>query len=247
MSEPVVLALAVLLLGVALAALLGALTRRLVTRRTGRRTPDGIGRPAGALVFWVVLAVAVAASVGILAPGTLEPLAARVLGYLPRVLVAILMLVVGWALATLAGSALSAGLARATGRTRREIAVILRGIILVVVVLLALGQLGVNTLVLTLTLAAVLLCLATGMALLIGLGGRNVAREVAAGRYVRRIVVVGDRLVSGDVEGRVVALHAATVELEVDGPGTLHVPHSLLLRRPLTVTHPSRSPQEPTP
>lgn len=247
MTETVVYALAVVLLGLGAAALLGALTRRIVTRRTSHRSVAGIGRPAGALVFWVVLAVAVAAGVGILAPGTLEPLAGRVLGYLPRLLVAILMLVVGGALATIAGTLVSAGLARATGRTRREVAVLLRGTILVVVALLALGQLGVNTLVLTLTFAAVLLCLASGMAMLIGLGGRAVAREVAAGRYVRRIVVVGDRVASGDVDGIVVALHPATAELETDGPGTVHVPHSLLLGGPLVVTHPHPGPDRPAP
>lgn len=246
MTEKVFYALAVVVLGLAVAALLGALTRRIVTRRTSHRSVPDIGRPAGALVFWVVLAVGIAAGVGILAPGTLEPLAGRVLGYLPRLLVAILMLVVGGALATLAGTLVSAGLARATGRTRREMAVILRGTIMVVVVLLALGQLGVNTQVLTLTFAAVLLCLAVGMALLIGLGGRTVARDVAAGRYVRRIVVVGDRVVSGDLEGTVVALHAATAELETEGPGTVHVPHSMLLRRPLEVTHPRSGHEDQT-
>ena len=91
---------------------------------------------------------------------------------------------------------------------------VLRAVIMVVVVLLALGQLGVNTQLLTLAFAAVLLCLASAMAMLIGLGGRNVAREVAAGRYLRRILNEGDHVHSGAVDGTVVALHAATTEME---------------------------------
>ena len=77
---------------------------------------------------------------GILAPGALEPLAERVLAFLPQVLIAILMLIVGRAAATVAGTLLGAGLARATGRTRREMVIVLRSVIMVVVVLLALGQ-----------------------------------------------------------------------------------------------------------
>ena len=68
---------------------------------------------------------------------------------------------------------------------------------MVIVVLLALGQLGVNTQLLTLTFAAVLLCLASAMAMLIGLGGGSVAREVAAGRYLRRILSEGDHVHTG--------------------------------------------------
>ncbi len=238
MSEPVVYAVAAILAGLTLGALLGALTRRLVVAQERRLSVEGLGGPAAAFVFWVVLAIGIATAVGILAPRALEPLAARAVAYLPNVLIAILMLIVGRAGAILAGTLLGAGLARATGRTRREMVVVLRGVIMVVVVLLALGQLGVNTELLTLAFAAVLLCLATAMALLIGLGGRHVAREVAAGRYLRRILNEGDHVNSGGVDGTVVALHAATTEMETDASGTTHVPNTLMLQGPITVTRP---------
>ena len=238
MGEPVLYAVAAILAGLVLGTLLGALTRRLVAAQERRRSVEGLGGPAAALVFWVVVAVGIATAVGILAPNALEPLAARALAYLPNVLIAILMIIVGRAAATIAGTLLGAGLARATGRTRREMVVVLRVVIMVVVVLLALGQLGVNTQLLTLTFAAVLLCLSVGMALLIGLGGRHVAREVAAGRYLRRILSEGDHVQSGEVDGRVVALHAATTEVERDAPGTTHVPNTVMLQGPITVTRP---------
>lgn len=238
MSEAVIYALAAVLAGLALGAALGALTRRVVAAQERRRSVEGLAGPAAAFVFWVVLAIGIGAAVGILAPGALEPLAARALAYLPNVLIAILMIIVGRAAATLAGTLLGAGLARATGRTRREMVVVLRAVIMVVVVLLALGQLGVNTELLTLAFAAVLLCLASAMALLIGLGGRHVAREVAAGRYLRRILNEGDHVRSGEVEGTVVALHAATTEMDSATPGTTHVPNTLMLQGPITVTRP---------
>jgi len=240
MSEAVVYALAAVLAGLALGALLGALTRRIVVAQERRRSIEGLAGPAAAFVFWVVLAIGIATAVGILAPGALQPLAERTLSFLPDVLIAILMIIVGRAAATLAGTLLGAGLARATGRTRREMVVVLRSVIMVVVVLLALGQLGVNTELLTLTFAAVLLCLASGMALLIGLGGRHVAREVAAGRYLRRILNEGDHVQSGDLNGTVVALHAATTEMESGTSGTTHVPNTVMLEGPLTVTRPFR-------
>jgi len=243
MNEPVIYAVAAVLVGLALGALLGGLTRRVVASREQRRGIEGLAAPAAALVFWVCLATGIAVAVGVLAPGALQPLPARILGYLPDVLVAVLMLIVGRAVATLAGSLLGAGLARATGRTRREVTVVLRSAIMVVVVLLALNQLGVNTQLLTLAFTALLLCAAIAMALLIGLGARHVAAEVAAGRYLRRILSEGDHVLGGEVEGTVVALHAATTEMDGEPSGTVHVPNTVLLAGPLTISRaPARGP-----
>lgn len=238
MNEPVVYAAAAVLGGVALGALLGALTRRLVATRGRRRGIEGVAKPAAAFVFWICFAAGVAAGVGILAPEALDPLPGRILGYIPDLLVAILLILIGRAAATVASTVFSAGLAQAIGRTRREVAVLLRAGIMVIVVLLALGQLGVNTQILTLALAAILLSAAVAMALLIGFGGRGVAQEIAAGRYLRRIVREGDHLTAGQVDGTVVALHAATTEVGRDEHGTLHVPHTVLMSGPIKVTRP---------
>ena len=238
MSEAVIYALAAVLAGLALGCGAG---RAHAPSRRGPGAPPLGGGTGGARCRLRLLGGPGhrhRAAVGILAPGALEPLAARALAYLPNVLIAILMIIVGRAAATLAGTLLGAGLARATGRTRREMVMVLRAVIMVVVVLLALGQLGVNTELLTLAFAAVLLCLASAMALLIGLGGRHVAREVAAGRYLRRILNEGDHVRSGEVEGTVVALHAATTEMDSATPGTTHVPNTLMLQGPITVTRP---------
>jgi small-conductance mechanosensitive channel len=239
MNEPVILATAAVLGGLALGALLGALTRRVVAARERDRAVEGLASPAAGFVFWICLAIGIAVAIGVLAPEALDPLPGRILSFLPDLLVAILLIIIGRAAAGAAGSLLSAGLARATGRTRREVAVALRAGIMVVVVLLALGQLGVNTQLLTLAVAAALLSVAAAMALLIGLGGRHVAQEIAAGRYLRRILSEGDHLHAGTVEGTVVALHAATTEVGRDQSGTLHVPNTLLLQGPIEVIRPS--------
>ena len=239
MNEPVILATVAVLGGLGLGALLGSLTRRFVSARERHRAVEGLASPAAGFVFWICLAIGIAVAVGILAPEALEPLPGRIFSFLPNLLVAILLIIIGRAAAGVAGSLFSVSLARATGRTRREVAVALRTGIMVVVVLLALGQLGVNTQLLTMAVAAALLCVATALALLIGLGGRHVAQEIAAGRYLRRIVREGDHVQTATVAGTVVALHPATTEVEVEQPGTLHVPNTVLLEAPLAVTRAS--------
>ncbi|MBO0809218.1 MAG: mechanosensitive ion channel, partial [Actinobacteria bacterium] len=191
--------------------------------------------PAAAFVFWVVLAIGIAIGVALLAPAALRPLPSRVLAYMPRLLLAGVLLIVGYAAAAVTNVVLSGGLARATGRTRREAALSLRIVIMTIVLLLALSQLGVDTTILTIAAAALLAGTALALALLAGLGGRDLAREIAAGRYLRRIVRPGDNIATSHVTGRITTLHPATTEIQTESTGTLHVPHTQLLSEPLRV------------
>lgn len=220
----------------------GGLTRRFLIDDRRPRRLRVVAAPAAALVFWVALAIGITIGVGLLAPEALRPLPGRVLTYVPKVLVAGLMLIVGYATATATAMVLSGGLARATGRTRREAALGLRVAVMTTVTLLALGQLGVDTTILTIAVAALMLGVATTMALLIGLGGRDLAQQVAAGRYLRRIVRPGDYIETGEITGRVTTLHPASTEVETSTAGTLHVPHTLLLSDPIRIQR-----RDPTP
>lgn len=235
MDERELSAIAAVLGGLLLGALIGSLTRKLVLRRERRTQVSGLAAPAGAFVFWVFLALGVAIAVSILSPAALDPVAEDALAYLPNVLIAVLLLIVGRALGSLLSSVFGASLARATGRTRREAAVALKTTIYVVTAVLVLGQLGVNTTLLTLLAAALLFGAASALALLVGLGGRGVASEVAAGRYLRRIVTVGAQIDADGITGTVVALHAATTEVSTGSDGTVHIPNTVLLASPLQV------------
>ena len=78
--------------------------------------------------------------------------------------------------------------------------------------------------------------LAGAFALIVGFGSREMGGELAAGRHLARLVQIGDEIEAGGVTGRIVALHPASVELEVDS-GSLHVPNTRLSRADLRVTH----------
>ena len=79
--------------------------------------------------------------------------------------------------------------------------------------------------------------LAGAFALLVGLGGREMGGELAAGRHLSRLVRVGDQIEVDGAAGRIVALHPASVELDVEGV-SLHLPNTRLTRGDLRVVHP---------
>jgi hypothetical protein len=183
-------------------------------------------------LFFTVLGVIVA--IGFTNPDTLEPIPADVLRKSPLVLSAGLILIAGRAIAFALGGMVNAAFAGSTPRLRMQLGTASRFLVYAVTLVLALGQLGVDTTILSIIAAAVVFGVAGAFALLVGLGGRELGGELAAGRYVGRLVRVGDQIEVDGVAGRIVALHPASVEVAVDGD-SVHLCNTRLSRGELRV------------
>ena len=96
-------------------------------------------------------------------------------------------------------------------------------------VLIAANQIGVDTTILTLAAGAVFFGTAASVALIASNGSRQVSAEVAAGRSIRRLIDIGDRIDTGTTAGKVIELHGVSVEVEtVEGKRVL-MPYTRLL------------------
>jgi hypothetical protein len=179
-------------------------------------------------VFFTTAGVIVAVS--IVNRDSFEEVPAQLVDLLPRLLVAGLILVVGRAVALASGSYISQVLAASTARVRDQASLLVRTVITAAAVVIALAQLGVDTTLLQIVGGALLFGLAAAAALLVGLGGRDLASEIAAGRYLSRLLAPGDRIevaVDGEVvSGTVVGMHPATLELIDDDGAILHLSNS---------------------
>lgn len=182
-------------------------------------------------VFFTAAGIVVAISV--INRDSFEDVPSRLVDVLPRYLTAGLVLVAGRAIALAAGSVVSEALAGSSARARNQAASAVRALITAAAVVIALAQIGVNTTLLQITGGALLFGLAAAAAMLVGFGGRGVAEEVAAGRYLARLVQAGDRveipLAAGPVVGEIVALHPGTVEIAEPGGAVRHLPNSVVL------------------
>lgn len=114
--------LAILLVGWIVALLLAAVTRKglaalRVNERLNAQTHSGTDfqKISGRVVFWAVLLLAVIGMFGVLnvdgVSGPLSTLANTVMLYLPRLLMALLLVVIAWVLATVVRSLVNKGLA----------------------------------------------------------------------------------------------------------------------------------------
>jgi hypothetical protein len=138
-------------------------------------------RLVAAVAFWFIFIYAIAAAVGALKIPALTNFMANVQNYLPNVIAAVLILVVGVAIAGAASGFVQRVLGdTSAGRIMRAIA---PSLILAIVVFMVLTQLRIAPAIVIATYIALIGMLAVSGALAFGLGGREVAADVLRDAY----------------------------------------------------------------
>jgi small-conductance mechanosensitive channel len=147
--------------------------------------------------------------------------------YLPRVFTALVLLIAGLVLGELARRQVD----RLTAQMDLPgpLGALVEVAILAVFAVTALAELGIPTSVLLLLVAVVLGAISLTLALAFGLGGREMAREVSARRYVESAYEVGQEITVGGVRGRIAAIEPTSTVLDGPAGDRLRVPHSQLV------------------
>jgi small-conductance mechanosensitive channel len=212
--------------------LLAILTRILASRLTqavARMVPGGIlrrGLPpptiarqvsdlVGLIVCWGVLLFFVAAAADTLGLPVLSTSLAGIGYYLPRLLGALLILVLGLVVGNLAregvaaaASAAGAPFAAAVGQTARAAIMTAAGLI-------AVAELGVDITLLTAIISVTLLAVLGAFAVAFGLGARTVMSNIIGAHYLRQTFEVGHRVRVGAIEGTISGITATAVLVRV--------------------------------
>lgn len=191
-----------------------------------RGTPTGF---AGTVVFWAVLALTVSAALGPLGLTFLSGTVNQLILYAPRVLVAVLIVVLGTSVAGF--------LARLAGRKLPEVGVsrtggaetLVRLGVIFVAAILAAAVLGIDVTFLIVLSVVALGAVALAAALALGLGLRNLSQNVAAGRYISEGIAEGDEISMDGVSGTVERVGHAMTVVRGEGGRVYLVPNSRFL------------------
>ena len=157
--------------------------------------------------------------------------------FLPRLLLAIVLVIVGVVL----GAVTKTAMERATYRLglRGPLDEIAQAAVIVIFVIMAAAALGVPSNLLVALVIVVLGGMALTLALAFGSGSREVAREVTAGRYVAQSFEVGQSVGVAGVRGRIRAFEATSTVLEDEGGRTVRVPNHVLIDSVVIVEEPA--------
>ncbi|MGB1505713.1 MAG: mechanosensitive ion channel domain-containing protein [Acidimicrobiales bacterium] len=243
MIDPWIYAAGAVVVGLLSGVVGAALVRRIILNdRRDRPEAHDAARAASTFLFLFFTVVGVVVAIGVTNADELETLPAELLRSSPRVLAAGLILIAGRAVGFAIGGAIHAAFEGSGARIRGQMSAIARGLTFVIALVLALTQLGVETTILSVLVGAASFGLAVAFALLVGLGGREMGAEIAAGRSVQRLISIGDEVVVDGLSGTVAALHPTSVELRSGDGSSVHLANTRLTRGELRVSHSDPNP-----
>lgn len=226
--------------GFVVGAFAAVVVRRMFGSESRPELMQRLADPLANLAFWLAVVIGLIVALGIVNPDSLETLPHDAVDYLPRLIAGLIVFIVGNTVAGLAASAVSGALARAAASAQRVVPTAVKASILTMTVILAAGQIGLDTTIVNLAVAAGLFSLGLAVALLVGLGGKDVSSEVAAARALRSVVAEGDHVELDQWAGRVVAVHSTAVELDT-GTETHLVPNTVFMSKSVRIVRAERS------
>lgn len=228
-----------LLVGWLLALLLRLVATRLI-HALGRMVPGrmlrrGLPQPTierqiseiiGLIVFWAVLLFFLAAAADTLGLPVLSTSLAGLGFYLPRLLGALLIAIVGLILGNLAREAVTATASAAGAPLAAAIGQVVRAAILGAAILIAVAEIGIDITLLTAILSVTLLTLLGSLSLAFGLGARTAVSNIIGAHYLRQTFDVGQQVRFGEVRGTISAITATAVVVRVqDGEVVIPAKH----------------------
>ena len=236
-------ALLILLLGYVVAKVIAALLERLMAALGVDRLSERAGVASvlsqapikmtmsyfvGRIVFWILMLTFLVSATETLGLARVSTTIDSLVQYLPKVLGSAFMLLVGLFAAGLLRDAIRNAATAIGFEYAKDLAAGVYGLLIVIVVSLAVGQLELETAILTQAISILLLSAGIAAALAFGLGSREVAANVLSGSYVRDAFRVGENVTIGDASGRVKFVGAVNTVLETE-TGAISIPNSVFI------------------
>jgi hypothetical protein len=215
-------------LGLQRAAERSGLSRSMEQAGVGRTVPQIVGT----IVFWLLLSVFLVASFDILnLPGVTGAIE-KVVAYIPKVLVATVLVVVGLLLAAFLRGVIATSADRVGITYAQQLASGCYYILAMMTFIAAFEQLEITFDLLNYAILIAFGAIALALGLSFGLGGRDVMAGILCGYYLRQRFQSGDRVSVAGHEGSIREVGPVSTIVETEEDGLMHrhsIPNNLML------------------
>lgn len=137
----------------------------------------------GTIIYWLVMLVVLQASVSILGLESVSNLLGKILGYLPNIVSAILILFFGVLIAGAVESVVKGSIKTIDGRSSRMLGKISSYLVMTIAVMAAVSELGIASEFILILFIGFVAMLSLGFGLAIGLGGQDMVRKMLNSWY----------------------------------------------------------------
>lgn len=182
------------------------------------------------LVYFLLLSLVARIGADLLGLQAVSDAFAAFFGYLPNIVAAVLLLVIGSAASQFAGQTVTAAAREANVDFASSLGSLVSVLILFVIGIMALAQLRIETDIIRVVTVCSLSGLALAFGLSFGLGTRDITRDIMAGFYVRKVLRPGDVIEVDGQRGTLRAITSTQTVLDADDR-TIAVANSRLLRQ----------------
>jgi len=239
--------LGIVILGYIMAKLVGkgivALSKKLGLEKASDRSgltksmqQAGIKRSVsqivGMVVFWLVMLVFLVAAFDIVQVPGMTTALEEVVNYIPNLLSAIIVVVLGLLLASFVRGLVATGTERAGLTYGQQLAKACYWLLAMITFVTAFEQMKFEFALLQQVILIAFAAVAVALALSFGLGGREAMSGILSGYYVRQRLQAGDYVKVGDMEGTVREVGAVATIIESEKDGMMHrhtIPNSKML------------------
>jgi small-conductance mechanosensitive channel len=229
MAPKVAVGILLVICGLALAKLIEIALRSVLTRlrfdrltektgidkalhRIGLRRQLNVFIPR--LVYFLVLFLLAKTASDALGLVAISNAIAAFFDYLPNLVAALLLIILGTSLGQFAGDLIAQSARNSGVDFAASLGRAVSGLIIFVVSMMAIGQLKIDTVFVRIVTSFVLGGAALGFGLAFGLGTRDVIRNITAGFYTRKFLRIGERLEISGKEGMLMAINATHTILQ---------------------------------
>jgi len=244
-------ALLILLLGVVVALIFkkisATLLRRIGLDRISNKAGvsdvmEGAGmvkRPsalASKVIFWMILFIFLVPAANMLGLTELVDLFKSFISFLPKIITALVIVIFGMMFAQFLRRIIMEKPATIGSNSAKTLGNLVYGIMVTVVVLVALEQLEIETVLLHNIIMLVVGGMMLVLAISVGLGSRDVSHNLLTGIYAREQFSQGDVIELDGVRGIVSEVGTLSTIIELEGDEQLSIPNSTLYREVIKIS-----------
>ncbi|MGJ8726602.1 MAG: mechanosensitive ion channel family protein [Roseibacillus sp.] len=181
------------------------------------------------LLYWLILLAFIKVAADKAGIEDISTLLDQIMAFLPKVLTASIILLVGFIVADLIQNAAFRSLDNIGLEYAGSLSRILFGFIFILVLTVAFAQLGIETELLNSSVKIVLAGLALALAIALGLGLKTLAGHIVAGVYARDLYKIGTEIHYDDLPAKVSGVGPLTTKLTRDDGTFVIIPNTIMV------------------
>lgn len=188
------------------------------------------------VLFWTVLFMFMIPAAQALGFNDLVVLIKSIVGFLPKLLIAIITLVLGTMFAKFVKDTINNSSLFENVNAGSTIANGIYTLIVASIVLMALEQLNFNTKLLHTIMMLVVAAILLAVAMAVGMGARDIAKNLLTGSYARESFIIGTKISIDDIKGSVVEVSTLSTFIELESGERVSIPNAHLYQQQIKMS-----------